>query len=133
MQRRGATTTTYETGVSPTDTRIATATSLAQQNDLIVVTTNRAWSNTRQRTLVQQLIDTGKPVIVVAVRDPYDIAHLPAAETYLATYSYAEASLEAVIKAMYGEISPTGKLPVTIPRADDPSDALYPFGHGLGY
>jgi beta-N-acetylhexosaminidase len=33
---------------------------------------------------------------------------------------------------MYGEVNPSGKLPVTIPTADG-SGVLYPFGHGLSY
>ena len=32
-----------------------------------------------------------------------------------------------------GRVEPTGRLPVRIPSADDPSVALYPYGFGLGY
>jgi beta-N-acetylhexosaminidase len=133
MRRRGAAATTYETGLSPTDAQIETAASKAAQSDLVVVTTNKAWSNSRQQTLVQRLLGTGTPVVVLAVRDPYDIAHFTEAPTYLATYSYAAPSLRAAAKVMYGEVSPTGKLPVTVPEAGDPDTALYPFGHGLGF
>jgi hypothetical protein len=79
------------------------------------------------------LVASGKPVIVAAVRDPYDIAHLPSAETYVATYSYAGVSLRALGKTLFGEVNPSGRLPVDIPAAGDPGMILYPFGHGLGY
>ena len=79
------------------------------------------------------LLDTGKPVVVVATRDPYDIAYLTDAPTYLATYSYSPVAIDAVARVITGDVSPSGKLPVDIPVAGDPSSVLYPFGHGLGY
>ena len=33
---------------------------------------------------------TGKPVVVAAVRDPYDLAYFPTMTTGLATYSYTD-------------------------------------------
>lgn len=41
--------------------------------------------------------------------------------------------MQAVARVLFGEVNPTGKLPVRIPAADDPSATLYPYGHGLGY
>ena len=75
----------------------------------------------------------GRPVIAVAARDAYDVAHFPEVPAYLATYSWTGVSLESLVRVLYGEVDPTGRLPVTIPEADDPDSTLYPFGHGLGY
>ncbi|MGH3354449.1 MAG: glycoside hydrolase family 3 protein, partial [Nocardioidaceae bacterium] len=135
MSERGADAQALETGANPSDEQIAAAVAAARTRDLTVVVTNRAWldANAQQRRLVQELIATGKPVVAVAARDPYDIAHFPTVPAYLATYSYTGVSLESVVRAMYGETTPQGRLPVTIPTADDPDTALYPFGHGLGY
>lgn len=133
MQRRSAVTTTLQTGLRPSDDTIDRAAELAADNELVVVTTNKAWTFAQQPTLVQRLVESGTPVVVVAVRDPYDVAHLPTTQTYLATYSYSAPSLEAAAKVLYGENAPTGKLPVTIPRADDSGTAPYSFGHGLGF
>ena len=72
-------------------------------------------------------------MIVVAVRDPYDIAYFDEAPTYLATYCYQGVSMESLAKVLYGEIKPAGKLPVDIPVAGDPATPLYTFGHGLGW
>lgn len=41
-------------------------------------------------------------------------------------------SLEGAVEVLFGELSPTGQLPVTIPDGDF-EDVLYPFGHGLGF
>jgi beta-N-acetylhexosaminidase len=100
-----------------------------------VVTTNGAWrtGSEGQRELVNRLVATGKPVVAVAARDPYDIAYFPDVPAYLTTYSYTGVSMQSLLRVLFGEVSPTGRLPVTVPSADDPATALYPFGAGLGY
>jgi beta-N-acetylhexosaminidase len=134
VRERGLATEVLETGASPSDAAIANARrAAAERNDLVIVVTNRAWSSPAQQRLVAELVASGKPVIVAAVRDPYDIAYLPSAETYLATYSYAGVSLRALAKTLFGEVNPSGRLPVDIPAAGDPGTVLYPFGHGLTY
>jgi len=133
IAQRGTSTTVYETGANPDDARIAEAKTRAANNDLVVVTTNKAWASAGQQKLVQSLLDSGTPVIVVATRDPYDIAYFDSAPTYLATYSYRAVSMESLTRVLFGEVNPTGKLPVDIPAASDPSTALYPHGYGLGY
>jgi beta-N-acetylhexosaminidase len=37
-----------------------------------------------------------------------------------------------MVRVLFGETNPSGRLPVTIPAADG-SGTLYPFGHGLRY
>ena len=133
IAQRGASTTVYETGANPDDASITEAKTRATNNDLVVVTTNKAWASAGQQKLVQSLLDSGTPVIVVATRDPYDIAYFDSAPTYLATYSYRAVSMESLTRVLFGEVNPTGKLPVDIPAASDPSTALYPYGYGLGY
>ena len=98
---RGPVTTVKQTGTSPTDAQVAAAVAAAADQDAVVVTTMKAWDTTvtdprgGQQKLVKQLLATGKPVVVVAVRDPYDIAYFTAAPTYLATYSYSPVAIEA--------------------------------------
>ncbi|GAA1665962.1 glycoside hydrolase family 3 protein [Kribbella yunnanensis] len=139
LAKRGAVTTVAQTGAAPTDAAIAGSVAKAAENDVTVVLTRKAWDSKitdklgKQRKLVGDLMATGKPVIVVAVQDPYDIAYFDAAPTFLATYGYAAVSMESLAKALYGEIKPTGKLPVDIPVAGDPQTPLYPFGHGMSW
>lgn len=131
--RRGATTAVYETGEAPSQARIDAAVTQAAAADLIVLTSMNAWKQPQQQKLVKALVATGKPVIVIGVRDPYDIAYFTEAATYLATYSYSKVALETAVKVMFSETTPAGRLPVMIPVADQPELALYPYGHGLGY
>lgn len=139
LTKRGATTTVRETGAAPTDVAIDDAVAKSKLNDVTVVLTQKAWDTrvtdklAKQQKLVKALLATGKTVIVVAVRDPYDIAYFDAAPTYVATYSFTGVSMESLAKVLYGEIKPGGKLPVDIPVAGQPTNVLYPFGHGLSW
>ncbi|WP_374970677.1 glycoside hydrolase family 3 protein [Terrabacter sp. BE26] len=136
---KGATVQTVQTGASPTDAQVASAVGAAADKDVVVVTTMKAWDTSvtdrrgGQQKLVKQLLATGKTVVVVAVRDPYDIAYFTDAPTYVATYSYSPVAIEAAARVIVGDVSPTASLPVDIPVAGDPNTALYPFGHGLTY
>ena len=139
LAAQGADVLVDQTGASPTDATIARAVGKAADKDAVVVTTMKAWDTAvtdkreGQQKLVEQLLATGKTVIVVAVRDPYDIAYFDDAPTYLATYSYNPVAMNAVAKVITGAVNPTGKLPVDIPVAGDPGTVLYPFGRGLSY
>jgi beta-N-acetylhexosaminidase len=83
--------------------------------DLIVMGTINAYSEEKQAELVRQLLKLDQPVIVVAMRLPYDLAAFPQASTYLCTYSILEPSMRAAANAMFGFGEMTGRLPVTIP------------------
>ncbi len=129
IRARGQTVTTFGTSASPTPAQIDQAVALAAQVDLVVVTTNNA--NAAQQDLVGALLASGKPVVWAGVRNPYDIAGNTSAPTYLATYGFTPGSLESLARVMFGEVNPSGKLPVTIPATG--GGVLYPFGHGLSY
>ncbi|MFB4310331.1 glycoside hydrolase family 3 protein [Actinomadura sp. GTD37] len=139
--RRGATATVRETGIDPGPAQIDEAAAAARGRDLVIAVTNRAWdvkdepghNGPGQMNLVNALVATGTPVVVIAVRDPYDIAWFPGATTYLATYSYTAEALRSAAAVLFGELDPRGRLPVAIPVRDDPGAVLYPFGHGLSY
>ncbi|MBA3311402.1 MAG: glycoside hydrolase family 3 C-terminal domain-containing protein [Nocardioidaceae bacterium] len=135
IEERGDSADVYETGTNPSEAQIQAAVAAAETHDVTVVVSYRAWvdSSSGQRELVRRLTATGKPVIAVAARDAYDIAYFPEVPAYLATYSWTGVSLESAVRVLYGEVNPQGKLPVTIPTADDPDTVLYPFGHGLTY
>ncbi|MEU4607686.1 glycoside hydrolase family 3 N-terminal domain-containing protein [Kribbella sp. NPDC023972] len=136
---RGATVTVKDTGATPSDTRINEAVAAAATADLTVVLTMKAWDTqvtdkqAKQQKLVNALLATGRPVVLVAARDPYDVAYFPSAQTTLATYGYAAVSMESLAKVLYGELAPAGKLPVAIPAQPDPAQTLHPFGHGLTF
>ncbi|MBN1922108.1 MAG: glycoside hydrolase family 3 C-terminal domain-containing protein [Anaerolineae bacterium] len=112
-----------------------------------------------QNDLAQAILDTGKPVIVVLINGrPYAIPELAArADAILEAWLPGEEGGIAIAEALFGEINPGGKLPITFPRSvgqvpihynhkpsamtsnwygdyvDESVKPLYPFGHGLSY
>jgi beta-N-acetylhexosaminidase len=64
---------------------------------------------------LSRVLDSGKPVILVALGSPYLLRSFPTAAAYLATYSTVPPSETAAVEALFGEIAIQGRLPVTIP------------------
>jgi beta-N-acetylhexosaminidase len=129
----GFTATALSTGTAPSAATIAQAVTAAGDADAVVVGTYNVTSTSSQRTLVNQLLATGVPLVAVAIRNPYDVAQLPDVGAYLASYSWTDVELRAAARVIAGRVSPRGKLPVPVQRADAPAQVLYPLGHGLTY
>ena len=112
-----------------------------------------------QRVLVEALIATGTPVVVVVLSGR--VHALPWLEDRAAALVYAwcpgEQGGAGLADVLCGDVDATGRLPITMPRnagqipihhdhragggrsqmlgdyVDAPSSPLYPFGHGLSY
>ena len=65
--------------------------------------------------LLEALLTRGKPLILVALGNPYLLRAFPKVTAYLATFSTVPPSEVAAVKALFGEILIQGRLPVTIP------------------
>ncbi|MFF7789388.1 glycoside hydrolase family 3 N-terminal domain-containing protein [Streptomyces sp. NPDC007991] len=129
----GFTATALSTGTAPSAATIARAVAAARDADAVVAATYNVTAGSGQQTLVEQLAATGKPVVAVAIRNPYDVARLPSATACLAAYSWTDVELRAAARVIAGRVTPRGKLPVPVQRADDPEQVLYPIGYGLTY
>lgn len=125
--------TALSTGTAPSAATIAKAVTAARDADAVVVATYNLTATGSQKTLAEQLVATGRPVIAVAIRNPYDVAQLPSVPAYLATYSWTDVELRAAARVIAGKVGPRGRLPVAVRRADDPTRVLYSFGFGLSY
>ncbi|MEU8823209.1 glycoside hydrolase family 3 protein [Streptomyces sp. NPDC048636] len=125
------------TAPDPSPGRIEEAVAAARGRDAVVVATYNLGAGSAQRTLVSALVATGKPVVHLAIRNPYDIARLRGADTEpgasLAVYSWTDVELRAAARVIAGKADPRGRLPVAVRDADEPSRVLYPIGHGLSY
>jgi beta-N-acetylhexosaminidase len=73
---------------------------------------------------LETITSSGKPVALVALGNPYLLRSFPNVAAYLATFSTVPTSETAAVKALFGEIDITGKLPVTIP-------GLAQYGEGI--
>lgn len=117
----------------------------------------------RQQELLEKLVATGKPVVLVLntgrpLTIPWAAENVPA---ILNTWFLGSEAGHAIAATLFGDVNPGGKLPVSFPRSvgqipvyyshlrtgrpqdpanhytskylDSPNEPLYPFGHGLSY
>ena len=126
LDDKGIKSDSFATATSPTAGQIDQAVELADTVDKVIITTYTANTNSQQQALVEALQATGKPIVVSAHRNPYDVMAFPDVDSYVASYSYLDVSMEAVAGVLAGEINPFGSLPVTIP-------GHYEIGEGLDY
>ena len=81
----------------------------------VVVGTIVASADPAQVRLVEALLATGRPVVTVALRTPWDLAAYPAAGTHVAAWGILPPTLEALAAALFGAIPFRGRLPVRVP------------------
>lgn len=153
--------------------QIAEAVDVASRADVIVLvigeneqTSREAWSRQhmgdranlslagRQDELVKAMLETGKPVVVVLFNGrPLALGEVASnVPAILECWYLGQECGQAVAEALFGDINPGGKLPISFPRSaghlpvfynhkpsarrgylwDDVSP-LFPFGFGLSY
>jgi beta-glucosidase len=112
-----------------------------------------------QQALVEAVVGTGTPVVVILLSGrplaiPWIAAHVPA---ILVAWPPGEEGGRAIADVLFGDVSPGGKLPISLPRSvgqvpvfynhkpsggrshwkgdyvDLSATPLFPFGHGLSY
>jgi beta-N-acetylhexosaminidase len=74
--------------------------------------------------VMDALIQSGRPVVLVALGSPYLARSFPQVSAYLATYSTVAPSEIAAAKALLGAIPIQGRLPVTIPGIAQYGDGI---------
>lgn len=112
--------------LNPTNEQIEQAVEMAKDKDVLIVGTYSASLYPQQVKLVQELSKLNKPMVVIGLRNPYDLKEFPDVSAYMNTYGFRSVSLKAAMEVVFGVSKPEGKLPVTIP-------GLYEYGHGLTY
>ena len=152
---------------------IQEAVSVARRADVVVAvvggnesTSREAWADNHlgdradlrllgeQEALIDALVATGKPVVVVLINGrPLAVTDLASRVPALVEgWILGQETGTAVAEVLFGRSNPGGKLPVTIPRSvghlpayynhkptarrgyvDDSVEPLFPFGYGLSY
>lgn len=82
--------------LSPSSSDIARAKQNLEEADVLLICSYNAWKNPSQITLIQTLIDTGKPVILISTRDPLDATLFPDADLVFTSFSPTAPSIQAV-------------------------------------
>jgi beta-N-acetylhexosaminidase len=101
--------------VAPGDAEIGGLRTRAESFDAVVVGTIEAHRQSRQAALVRAIAETGTPTVAVAMRTPWDAVVYPEGVPAIATYSILPDSLEALARALAGQIGLPGRLPVAVP------------------
>lgn len=154
------------------DAEFAKAVSLARSSDVVIMVlgenqdmTGEAASRAtldfpgRQIELLKAVAATGKPIVLVVMAGrPLDLTEVQALTPAIVDVWYpGTRGGTAVADILFGDVNPSGKLPITWPRNasqlpifynhlstmspqlagrrywDQPSTPLYPFGYGLSY
>lgn len=102
--------------LNPGDRDISAMSQKIGDADLVVFGTINAAVHPGQVALAKAFLDSETPVVMVALRLPYDLQAYPRAATYICVYSILEPSMKALAAALWGEIPFTGKSPVSIPN-----------------
>ncbi len=83
--------------------------------DVVVLGTVDALGQASVGDLAQALVASGRPVIAVALRGPWDAIAYPSVGTVVATYGIQPPTLRALAAALVGAAPITGRLPVRLP------------------
>ena len=108
------------------------ALTLVKYHDVVVVPTTlgvRSWSRgdglpPRQREVVDRIIELGKPVVLVAMGNPYLSLDINGPDAVVVAYDDHLRTQRAVANALVGETSIVGRLPVSTPGPYRQGDAL---------
>lgn len=91
--------------------RSGSAVSAARNADVVVLGTFDLAQDADQQALAKALAATGKPVVAVSLRGPYDAPKAPEIGTFLAVYGDRPIHLQAAAEALFGQLIPSGVVP----------------------
>jgi len=60
----------------------------------------------------------GERLIVIALRDPYELATFPDIDAYVCSFSFRSCAAQAAAEALLGAFKPTGSSPVSVPGTE---------------
>jgi beta-N-acetylhexosaminidase len=90
---------------------LTSASNAARNADVIVLATYDLAQDPDQQALARALAATGKPVIGVGLRGPYDAAAVPEVGTFLTVYGDRPIHLQAAAEALFGKLTPSAQVP----------------------
>ena len=86
----------------------------AKEFDVIIMGTLSVSSSSYEIELFNRLVKLDIPIVGVAMKNPYDLRFFPDVAAYLATYEFTYLALRTAAQAIFGKVSVSGKLPVTL-------------------
>jgi beta-N-acetylhexosaminidase len=75
------------------------------------------FDQTSQPEVIKRLYEiAAERLVVVALRDPYELRYLPNLPAYLCSFSFRPCAAQAAAEALCGEVTPQGRTPVSVPE-----------------
>lgn len=102
------------TDINPGAEEIARAVEGARGASCVALCTFNAHMKPGQLVLLRELARLHLPMIACALRDPYDLTHLPAGVSGLLTYEYSEDTLSVLEDVFSGALLPAGRCPCAL-------------------
>ncbi len=113
VRRRHARTASCQVPIDPSPADVEAAQAAASGSDLVILGTIDAFRYRGQQELARVIERLGRPVILVCLRMPTDADLLDDLPTALASYSIHAPSTEALAGVIFGEVEPTGRVPLS--------------------
>lgn len=104
----------YIINVNPSFDEIDDCVNSSHNASCVVIGTYNGHINKTQIELANRLCNTNNNVVVIALRNPYDLAYIDKKATCIATYEYSKSCFNILIQIFNGIIKPTGKLSVKL-------------------
>lgn len=101
-------------GKETDEERLNLARKVVDSVDVVILATRNAHLVDEQRDFAQKIIDNAKQVILLCLRNPYDVNVLKGAGTIMCSCGDSVPSVQAAVDALLGEFDPTGQLPVPV-------------------
>jgi beta-N-acetylhexosaminidase len=112
VRRRHARTETFTIPIDPSPTEVEAAMAAVMATDLVILCTIDAFRHPGQLRLAHTIAALERQAILVALRMPTDVDVLDDLPTALACYSIHDPSTEAMAAVIFGEVQPTGRVPL---------------------
>ncbi len=104
----------YSTAVDPSDEEIENVVEEAKKHSSIVMNTYNGHLHPQQMKLMHTLAQTGMPMVVIALRNPYDLKDLPKHVYAIEAYEYTTPMMNAITDVLQGKMKATGELPISL-------------------
>ena len=77
------------------------------------------FDQSRQAEIIRSLHESaGGRLVVVALRDPYELADFPEIGTYVCGFSFRPCAGQAAVEVLLGEAEARGRSPVSVPGTE---------------
>ena len=87
-----------------------------KEYDNVIICSYNANALAKQKEMINLLIQNAKNHHIIATRNPYDYIAMDNVQNFVTLYEYTPNSVRTVVKYLKGQITPKGKLPITLKK-----------------